>query len=61
MAHKSGEAILTRGAHQLLSQGGKHLVLMEGGGGDGVVRSSGGILQIQREIPELQGIKLSDS
>ena len=63
MASKSGQAILTRGAYQLLSQGGKPLALMADGDGTGVaVGSSGGgkIIQIQCEIPELQDIKLSD-
>ena len=47
MASKSRQVILTRGAHQLLSQGGKHLALMAGGGGAGVAVGSGGEGEIQ--------------
>ena len=63
MASKSRQAILTRGAHQLLSLGVNPLASLTSGGGAKVEVGSGGdreILQIQREIPQLQGIKLLD-
>ena len=63
MAHKSRQVILKRGSHQLLSQGEKPLVLMEGGGGARVAGGSGwgwGYPPNLTKNPGLQGMQLSD-